>query len=204
MRLRPALLQRAGGPPLLALLLLFLAHLQGPAPCAAQQRDFYVSPAGDDTGPGSLFVPWRTIDRVNGESFRAGDRIHFEGGETFAGTLRFGADDTGSPTNPIVVDSYGLERAVIDAGTGTGIDVYNTAGIEIRDLVVRGGWDADLQTGNVGSGISFYVDLAGTTPRARPDRRSGGLGLPRLGHRHRRLAGGREHERLPGRGDHGL
>ncbi|MFC2172408.1 beta-glucosidase [Acidobacteriota bacterium] len=59
--------------------------------------------------------------------------------------------------------SFGTGRAVIDAGDGDGIVLYNTAGMEIRDLVITGDWDADAQGGNTGNGVLVYLDLDGVT-----------------------------------------
>ncbi|MFC2172407.1 hypothetical protein ACFLU6_07215 [Acidobacteriota bacterium] len=51
-------------------------------PVGLQPYDYYVSPGGVDGNPGTRAEPWQTVARVNQESFFAGDRIFFEGGET--------------------------------------------------------------------------------------------------------------------------
>jgi hypothetical protein len=125
---------------------------------AASGTVYYVSPTGDDGNPGtSPAAAWRTLDRVNRTSFGPGDGILLEGGETFAGCLRFDRDDAGTPARPISVGSYGGERATIAAGTGSGIVVRNTMGIEVHDLIVVG---SGRET-NQGSGIVFENTLAG-------------------------------------------
>jgi hypothetical protein len=80
---------------------------------AGRAADYYVSPGGDDGGPGSQLQPWGTTARVNAEDFLAGDRILFAGGESFAGGLLFDDADAGTAAGPIVLTSYGTGRATI-------------------------------------------------------------------------------------------
>jgi hypothetical protein len=117
---------------------------------------YYVSPSGSDKHSGtSTSSPWRSISKVNSRTFGSGDRILFQGGSTFSGTLIFGAQDVGSAVTPIVVSSYGTGRATINGGASDGIKLYNTAGFEIRNLVVTGSG----RTSNSGSGINLFLDL---------------------------------------------
>ncbi len=137
----------------------------GPAPtegtlsgASASGVTYYVSPTGNNNNAGtSPAKAWKTIAKVNGKAFNAGDRILFKGGAVFNGNLAFNALDKGSPSAPIVVGSYGTGRATISAGAGTAISLYNTAGFEIRSLHVVGSG----RTLNTGSGVSVYADLAG-------------------------------------------
>src|SRR5262245_6094313 len=100
---------------------------------------YYVCPTGDDAFSGtSPDDAWRTLDRVNQQSLLPGDSVLLEGDSTFSGTLRLSPPEAGTPTEPIVFGSYGQGRAVISAGSGTGIDVYDVAGVLIQDLVIGG------------------------------------------------------------------
>ena len=102
-------------------------------------RDFYVSSSGNDRPDGrSTATAWRSIGKVTFSAFQGGDRILFEGGKTFDGTIYFGADDKGTAAKPIVVTSYGTGRATIQAGALVGLLAYNTAGIEVRQLNFAG------------------------------------------------------------------
>jgi len=66
--------------------LLYLAVLAMSFSSSVEGTDYYVSPAGDDSDPGtSPTEAWRTIDKANTEVFGAGDRLLFEGGSTFSG-----------------------------------------------------------------------------------------------------------------------
>lgn len=129
----------------------------------ASAADYYLSPAGDDANPGTApgSGAWQNISRANAHSFVPGDRLRFEGGQTFSGTVAFGADDTGTAANPILVGSYGSGRATISAGSGNGLSIYNTTGFAISDLLLTGTWNATSQSGNTGSGIELYLDLPG-------------------------------------------
>lgn len=130
---------------------LFLAPL-----CLA--TDFYVSPAGSDSNSGtSTLSAWKTIAKVNARAFAPGDRILFEGGQTFAGSLNFDASDAGTAANPITITSYGTGRATINGGTGSGLFAYNTGGFLITNLNFTG---AGAGT-NTKGGVEFYADVAG-------------------------------------------
>lgn len=119
---------------------------------------YYVSPKGRDANAGtSPTTAWKTLRKVNSRKFVAGDRILFEGGATWSGSLTFDVNDEGSATAPIVVGRYGTGRPTITAGSATGIKLYNTSGFEIRGLNIVGSG----RTVNSASGIDVYTDLAG-------------------------------------------
>ncbi len=121
---------------------------------------YYISPSGDDTNNGtSEFTPWQSIAQVNATDFAPGDKILFEAGGVYSGNLYFDSADADDATNPITVSSYCFGRAVIEAGTSFGIYCYNTEGIIIENLEIRGSGKAS----NTGSGIEFWMDLPGGT-----------------------------------------
>ena len=122
----------------------------------AQAATYYVSPSGNDNKNGtSPAKAWRTIAKVNQRTFSAGDKILFQGGAAFAGSLFFASSDKGSATAPIVISSYGTGRATINGGTSDGVLIYNTSGFEIRSINFVG---SGRQT-NQGSGVTVYADL---------------------------------------------
>lgn len=124
---------------------------------SASAADYHVSPAGSDTANGlTPATAWQTIAKVNATTFSPGDRILFEGGQSFSGNLEF-FNESGTPAQPITVASYGNGRATILAGNGNGITVYNRTGFVLRDLVIAGSGGAT----NTGRGVSFYTDLPG-------------------------------------------
>ncbi|MFD1871081.1 right-handed parallel beta-helix repeat-containing protein [Hymenobacter bucti] len=119
---------------------------------------YYVSPLGDDAQAGTtVSTAWRTIGRVNAATLLPGDRVLFEGGQTFAGSIDLGRN-AGTPDRPLVVGSYGRQAAVIASGTSFGLYAYNSAGVEVRHLVFRG----DGRSVNTEQGVNFYIDTPDT------------------------------------------
>lgn len=119
---------------------------------------YYISPTGNDNNTGnSPEEAWKTIDKLNNTTFVPGSRILFEGGAEFPGNLYLDKQDGNDPLKPIIVSSYGTGKATIKAGNGTGINVYNTSGITIDNLIVAG---SGMRI-NSGTGIQFYNDLSG-------------------------------------------
>ena len=116
---------------------------------SAGARDYFVSLGGDDANPGTRPKPWQTIARVNRTAYNAGDRILFEGGQSFVGNLVLDDQSKTASGHPITIGSSGQGRATLRAGDGTGILVRNIGGIIIRDLVVAG----NNHKTNQGSGI---------------------------------------------------
>jgi hypothetical protein len=148
-------------------------HIAATLSIAAQKPDatdydttigsvYYVSPSGNDLNPGtSPVAAWQTISRVNAVQFQPGDRILFEGGQGFTGSILLNSANAGidGPTAPIIISSYGNDRATIDAGVNQGFYAHNTAGIELRNLNFRGSG----MTTNTQAGVGFYTDLQDDT-----------------------------------------
>jgi len=128
----------------------------------ADDTTYYVDAAsGNDSNSGtSTTRAWRTIDRANTLDLQSGDRLLFRGSQTFVGNLLLGAEDAGTATRPVQVGSYGTGRARINAGTGTGVRIYNAGGIDVSRLVVSG---VGLAAGNLASGVEIYTDRGGAT-----------------------------------------
>lgn len=125
-------------------LLLILAGLRMLA------ADYFVSPRGDDAAPGhSTNAAWRSIERVNRSQLRPGDRVLFEAGASFAGTLFLTAEDAGFSNAPVVVGSFGEGRATLLPGDQTGIKVLDAGGVVIENLRIVGAG----RTNNTGYGI---------------------------------------------------
>ncbi|MBC8008976.1 MAG: right-handed parallel beta-helix repeat-containing protein [Burkholderiales bacterium] len=127
-------------------------------PAALPAADFYVNTSGLDTDPGTSAQPWRTLARVNQQDLAPGDRVFLAGGQTFTGLLDLTAEDAGTATSPVTIDSYGTGRATLSAGNGGAISIYNAGGFRIRNLVLLGAG----KTVNTESGLSAYHDVANT------------------------------------------
>ena len=106
----------------------------------ALATNYYISATGNNLNDGSMNAPWRTIGKVNGQSFQPGDHVYFEGGSTFLGTIHLNMDDQGTSENPIVISSYGSGKATIQSPTmfDDGIYISNTSGIVIQSLIISG------------------------------------------------------------------
>lgn len=123
---------------------------------------YYVNNSGNDMNNGTSTVSaWQTIDKVNTSTFLPGDQILFQGGQTFFGNITI--NQGGTSANMIKIGSYGVGRAYIDAGSGTGIYIYNQGGVWVDSLIIFGAWDGLTQTGNNGSGVLFFTDSEGAT-----------------------------------------
>ncbi|MBR7827640.1 right-handed parallel beta-helix repeat-containing protein [Actinospica sp. MGRD01-02] len=119
-------------------------------------RTFYLSPDGSDSAAGtSPESAWRTLRQADKHAFKPGERLLLQGGARFTGSLTFHRGEAGDPRDPVIVGSYGSGRATIAAAGGPGVDVYDTAGIDIGSLVLTGGTPADRTV----SGIALFSDL---------------------------------------------
>jgi len=118
---------------------------------------YYISPAGSDSAAGtSPTTAWRTLGRANSANLRPGDRVLLQGGAHFSGPLALGPNDAGNPGRPVRIGSYGMGKATIVGVSGPGISVFDTAGIDIRDVRLVGGTGATSGP----AGIQVYSDLA--------------------------------------------
>jgi hypothetical protein len=99
-----------------------LALLFHSAPLSA--ANYYVSPSGADTNPGTLAAPWRTIARVNTGPLVAGDTVYFERGGTWRETLSPAANGTAAAR--LTFDAYGNGAKPVITGSEiiTGWSVY--------------------------------------------------------------------------------
>ncbi|MDU0369196.1 right-handed parallel beta-helix repeat-containing protein [Hymenobacter endophyticus] len=138
-------------------LVLFLVVFVGSLLLApvASATTYYISAAGHDSAPGTTVASaWRSIERVNAAQFQPGDKIMFEGGTTFVGSIWL--QSRGTAARPIVFSSYGPAAATISSGNNYGFWAPNTGGVELRRLRFVG--SGRLTTNN--SGVIFTTDLA--------------------------------------------
>jgi hypothetical protein len=118
---------------------------------------YYISPNGNDNHDGlSIKTAWRTIEKLNNTILKAGDKVLFEGGQTFKGNIQLDSLDGGTAKNPLIISSFGTKPATIDAGEGRGLFAYNCAGIRVSKLSFQG----DGVGKNKQNGIEFYTDFA--------------------------------------------
>ncbi|MDP9417970.1 MAG: right-handed parallel beta-helix repeat-containing protein [Actinomycetota bacterium] len=123
-----------------------------------EPRTLYVSASGSDSADGlSPTTAWRSLQRANKAVLAPGDALLLEGGSVFAGPLQLDAADAGDAARPVQIRSYGTGRATVTAAGTDGISAYNTAGVQVRNLRLRG----DAAAYGAKTGISFYTDLTG-------------------------------------------
>jgi len=95
---------------------------------------------------------WRSVDRANRADFDPGDQILFAGGQTFAGTLVFQQEDSGTEDHPIRVSSFGNGRAMIHGGAGCGLRLTDCAHVVVSHLIFVG---CGRQNGSDGNGVEL-------------------------------------------------
>lgn len=113
-------------------------------------RAYFVSPSGSDLNPGTREEPWQTIDRANQADLEPGDRLLFEGGQVFSGTLQLDLRDSGTETKRVLVSSFGTGMATIDGGAHRAVTVDGTRYLTLRKLRLVG---SGRKGGNVESGL---------------------------------------------------
>ena len=114
---------------------------------------YYVSGSGSDSASGtSSGSAWKTINRVNSQVLKAGDKVLFAGGQTFSGGLYVPSKECGTSTAPVTFSTYGSGRATIKSGTKSGIDIAQGAGIDISNLNFVG-------SGGSAVGIWIHMDF---------------------------------------------
>jgi hypothetical protein len=100
---------------------------------------YYVSATGHDSASGtSSAYPWHTIARVNKQTLKAGDRVLFQGGKSFSGSLYLSSKEGGTASKQIIFSTYGTGRATINSGSKMGFDIAETGGIAISNLKFAG------------------------------------------------------------------
>ncbi|WP_461071835.1 NPCBM/NEW2 domain-containing protein [Spirosoma horti] len=101
---------------LFALCAIMLVLLCASWQSALAQTTYYVANSGNEANNGrSDGSPFQTIAKINSLSLQPGDAILFRRGDTFRGTLSI--RQSGTSSNPIVVDAYGSGNKPILAGS---------------------------------------------------------------------------------------
>jgi hypothetical protein len=106
---------------------------------AASGATYYVAPDGDDSNPGTIDRPWRTIQKA-ANTLVAGDTVYVRGG-TYSEQVNF--TRSGSTSSPITFEAYPGEIPVVD---GTGMSIPSPAvdnGLfdfewGVHDVTIRG------------------------------------------------------------------
>lgn len=115
-------------------------------------RKYYVNVlTGCDRNDGSLKHPFASVEAVNRLTLSGGDEVCFAAGQYFNGNLVL-SNINGTENDPVRINSYGIGRAVINAGEGCGIQIENSSYIIVSNITVIG---LGRKSGNKGSGIKI-------------------------------------------------
>jgi len=106
----------------------------------ASSAAYYVGPNGSDSNSGlNPKQPWASISRVNAQSFNPGDRIYFERGGSYAGSLH--PQGSGTVEAPISIGAYGRGTPpMIDGGNAEeAVKLFNQQYWNVDSLDITGG-----------------------------------------------------------------
>ncbi|MEI6604594.1 MAG: Ig-like domain-containing protein [Verrucomicrobiota bacterium] len=81
------------------------------ATCTASGAEYYVSPLGNDSNPGSLAAPFATIQKAT-NTVVAGDTCYIRGGTYHEAVVKYNL--TGTADKPITFVNYGGEEVILD------------------------------------------------------------------------------------------
>jgi hypothetical protein len=111
---------------------------------AAHAAELYVSPTGNDAGPGTLAAPWKTLQRA-ANTAQPGDVVYVRGGK-YAERVKFNV--SGTAEAPIVFANYEGETPVFDltgvTPTAASQAIFHLAGRSY--LTIRGFELCNLRT----------------------------------------------------------
>ena len=80
-------------------------------------QPYYLAPDGDDSSPGTLEKPFATLPRAQAALRQKPGAVFLRGGTYYLPeTLRFTAQDSGTPAAPVVFQNYQNEKPVISGG----------------------------------------------------------------------------------------
>jgi hypothetical protein len=118
----------------------------------AQNKIYYISHTGNDANDGlGIASAWLTFSNANNINFKPGDKILMEGGQIFTGSIQLDNNDAGTGASPVMISSYGIGKATINAINNSAIYISNAGGINISNLIINGdGSDHD--------GIDIFVN----------------------------------------------
>jgi len=106
--------------------------------------DYYLGSLAADQGG----IAVSDIAALNALALKPADRVFFQGGEMFYGTIEIGPEDAGSAAQPVVLTSFGNGRASIVAGNNSALKISNAAGLSVSKLnLIGAGKDTNTCSG---------------------------------------------------------
>ena len=133
--------------------------LPPPLPASTGQA-FYVAPNGSNANPGTLAMPWQTVQKAL-NTLSAGQVAYVRGG-TYAEELMMTRSGTASA--PITIRNYPGEQAVLHPGSGGNcndvIQLFNVAYVRVQGFVIEGANGCDNNTNVYIAGSSRHVEIS--------------------------------------------
>ncbi len=125
---------------------------------SAYGANFYVASDGDDNRSGtSPQQAWKSLAKANAMDFAPGDSLLLEGGMVITGKLTLTQEHADTAQRPVVISTYGMGHATIQAGSGSAVEVKNAGGVHVKNLILKG---RNRRT-NEGAGVLFVNELPG-------------------------------------------
>ncbi|MEU6661830.1 right-handed parallel beta-helix repeat-containing protein [Streptomyces sp. NPDC046821] len=153
---------RFAGPALAAVLIGTSTGITAPLATAAPARDqgdpslkaatsYYVDPQGSDSADGRTpATAWKSLDKVNAQTFQPGDTVSFKAGGTWTG--QFTPHGSGTKASPVTLTSYGTgAKPRIDGGGSVDATIKLS---NLHDVVVDG-----FEVTNTGSGTTPRIGI---------------------------------------------
>ncbi len=135
---------------LLLLTCLWFASCTGPTVGST----YYISADGNDSYSGlSEGKAWQSIERINEQDFAPGDRILFQGGDIFQGTITLSAEDAGTLSARLTVSSFGEGTAIISGEEAEGLQAVSCHYLTIEKLEFTG---MGRNSGNTKDGLLIH------------------------------------------------
>ncbi len=106
---------------------------------------------GNDNYPGTRRKPIKTVDEANKRIQAEHLALFFSGGQTFGGTLQVN-NISGTEKEPVIIDSYGRGKAIIDGGKGEAIRVEGCRRMIVRNMNIMGD---GRKNGNTSNGLAI-------------------------------------------------
>jgi hypothetical protein len=108
----------------ICLFAVLLTNLAGSAPAlAATQATYYVSPSGDDANPGTIALPFKTVQHARDvvrtvNANMTGDiYVYLRGGNyPVTSTIDFVPSDSGTNGNRVIYSAYPGEKPILNGG----------------------------------------------------------------------------------------
>jgi len=116
-------------------------------------RKYYFSPKGNDHNDGSIGRPFKTLSPLEKIRLFPGDQVLLEGNAIFHGSIKVDSSSSGDQKRPVIIASFGKGLPVIESGHSTGLLLFRTAFISIKNLAFSG---AGRKNGNTTNG--FCID----------------------------------------------